>query len=140
MTAFFARRRKAREAGDVAALLADYAEDCVLEAPGAGSIVGRAAIEEWFRKAVALLPDLESDDEDLIVMEDRTFSDGVTEAVNQDEEDFGDDRLIAWAMAHRDQEPSTFVASLLAEVRSFCGDTVQGDDLTCLALRYSGAR
>jgi hypothetical protein len=69
-----------------------------------------------------------------------TFSDGVTEAVNRDEEEFSDDRLVSWAMAHRDQTPSTFVASLLEELRSFCGDTVQADDLTCLVLRYSGAR
>lgn len=368
MTAFFGRIREARDAGDVATVIAHYAEDCVLQTPGAGTIVGRAAIEQWYRKRVASFPDLQGHEEELIVMGERvvrlgtissqqprgalrsllggrpfttpviviylirnhkilqervvydysgillehvrkdlktaaqiqrallpvgrisgaryeafaesvpcrqiggdfvdffelphggfgfvlgdvagkgppaallaamlqgsfashiahggtpaeivgavnrvflrrgiesrfatvfyavlsedgrltscnaghnppivvgrhgtlrlqkggcvlgmfedapfeeetvqlepedvllTFSDGVTEAVNRDEEEFSDDRLVSWAMAHRDQTPSTFVASLLEELRSFCGDTVQADDLTCLVLRYSGAR
>ena len=43
MTAFFAGRTKKFTDGDIAGLVADYAEDCVLESPTAGTVVGRAA-------------------------------------------------------------------------------------------------
>src|SRR5262245_59927864 len=71
MTAFFARRRKVREAGDVPAIVADYAEDCVFESPAVGPITGRAAIEQMYRRRAALVPDLQGHEEDLIVMGER---------------------------------------------------------------------
>jgi ketosteroid isomerase-like protein len=43
---FFARRDEALERHDAATLAAGYAEDCVLESPIAGTVRGRAAVEQ----------------------------------------------------------------------------------------------
>ena len=47
MTAFFANRTKKAADRDIAGIVADYAEDCVLESPTAGRVVGRAAVEQY---------------------------------------------------------------------------------------------
>ena len=46
IAAMFERRRIALENQDVAALMADYADDCVVESPSAGTHTGKPAIEE----------------------------------------------------------------------------------------------
>src|SRR5215212_2686819 len=42
----FERRRLALESGDVATLMQDYADDCIVESPAAGKHSGKIAIEE----------------------------------------------------------------------------------------------
>ena len=64
------------------------------------------------------------------------FSDGVSEACNLAEEEFGDARIIAVAAAHLDPSPATLVEALIAEVRSHCGAAAQGDDITALVVAY----
>jgi serine phosphatase RsbU (regulator of sigma subunit)/pSer/pThr/pTyr-binding forkhead associated (FHA) protein len=66
------------------------------------------------------------------------FSDGVTEAFNADEEEFGDDRLIAVVDRRRGDPPQTIVDAIAAEVRAFSGSVAQGDDVTVAVLRYDG--
>ena len=48
------------------------------------------------------------------------FSDGVTEAMNAEGEEFTDDRLIACANAHRGEAPQQVLDALLADVHAFC--------------------
>jgi serine phosphatase RsbU (regulator of sigma subunit) len=65
------------------------------------------------------------------------FSDGVSEALNAREEEFGDGRIIAVASTHaKDPSAAGLVEALLAEVRSFAGGTAQGDDITALVVAY----
>jgi steroid delta-isomerase-like uncharacterized protein len=45
----FERRRLAQEGRDVATLLKDYADDCIVESPSAGVHTGKKAIEEAMR-------------------------------------------------------------------------------------------
>lgn len=66
------------------------------------------------------------------------FSDGITEALSADNQEFGDDRLLACVQAHRDLEPSALLDHILGVVRQFTLGTVQSDDLTGLVLRYTG--
>jgi steroid delta-isomerase-like uncharacterized protein len=63
----FARRRDARARGDAAALAADYAEDCVVESPWAGTVKGRAAIEQVSRQWYTAFPDVAYRDEELLI-------------------------------------------------------------------------
>ena|SRR5579872_6408577 len=49
LSVFFARRQRAFDALDAAALAADYASDCQLESPTAGLVRGRAAVEKVYR-------------------------------------------------------------------------------------------
>jgi sigma-B regulation protein RsbU (phosphoserine phosphatase) len=71
---------------------------------------------------------------DLIV----AFSDGVTEALNPAGEEFTDDRLLACVVANRGQSPQAVLDALLADVRAFCADATQSDDVTIVMVRYNG--
>jgi sigma-B regulation protein RsbU (phosphoserine phosphatase) len=71
---------------------------------------------------------------DLIVL----FSDGVTEAMNAQDEEFSDDRLIACANAHRGETPQQVLNALLADVHTFCAGEAQTDDITAVLVRYNG--
>jgi sigma-B regulation protein RsbU (phosphoserine phosphatase) len=66
------------------------------------------------------------------------FSDGVTEAMNAEGEEFTDDRLLACAEAHRGESPQQLLEALLADVHAFCAGAPQGDDVTVVLLRYNG--
>jgi sigma-B regulation protein RsbU (phosphoserine phosphatase) len=66
------------------------------------------------------------------------FSDGVTEAMNPQGEEFTDDRLIACAEAHRGESPQQVLDALLADVHAFCEGATQSDDVTAVLVRYNG--
>jgi len=66
------------------------------------------------------------------------FSDGVTEAMNSESEEFTDDRLIACANAHLGETPQQVLDALLADVHTFCAGEPQSDDVTAVLVRYNG--
>ena len=66
------------------------------------------------------------------------FSDGVSEAMNESEEEYGDDRLLAAVEAHRTHPPQALLDALLLDVRGFCGRATQNDDVTMVVVRYDG--
>jgi steroid delta-isomerase-like uncharacterized protein len=69
--ALFARRDQAWADRDVVTLAASYAENCVLESPTAGTIIGRVAIENVYRIWFSAFPDIKLDTEELLIMGDR---------------------------------------------------------------------
>jgi sigma-B regulation protein RsbU (phosphoserine phosphatase) len=66
------------------------------------------------------------------------FSDGVTEAMNGDGDDFGEPRLLDCLVAHRADEPSVMVQAVIDAVLAFCGDVTPFDDMAILVTRYDG--
>jgi sigma-B regulation protein RsbU (phosphoserine phosphatase) len=64
------------------------------------------------------------------------YSDGVTEAENPAEEQFGDERLERCLANCRLRRPEETVRSVLSEVRGFAAGAAQNDDITIVALRY----
>jgi serine phosphatase RsbU (regulator of sigma subunit) len=62
------------------------------------------------------------------------YSDGITEAFNQRDEEFGEERLLDVMTRARDQSPSHIVTTVLEEVRRFSGDR-QRDDVTFIVAR-----
>jgi sigma-B regulation protein RsbU (phosphoserine phosphatase) len=66
------------------------------------------------------------------------FSDGVTEALNADAIEFGEDRLLTCIDAHRGAKAAVLLDSVIDAVRAFTVGAEQSDDLTALVLRYSG--
>jgi steroid delta-isomerase-like uncharacterized protein len=68
------------------------------------------------------------------------FSDGVTDAVAPDGDDFGTDRLVASAAAARSSSPPEILARLFETVREFCGPVPPVDDVTMAVLRFTGLR
>jgi phosphoserine phosphatase RsbU/P len=57
------------------------------------------------------------------------YTDGIVEALNDEGEQFGESRLTATVLEHRDQPPGDLLAAILDEVQAFSGSE-QEDDLT----------
>ena len=66
------------------------------------------------------------------------FSDGVSEAMNEAGDEFSDDRLLACVESNRGAPPKVVLDNLLKDVRAFCGDAPQSDDVTIVMVRYDG--
>ncbi|MBI4266226.1 MAG: SpoIIE family protein phosphatase [Acidobacteria bacterium] len=93
-----------------------------------GLVLGLFADAVWEQEDVALSPG------DVIV----AFSDGVSEALNEANEEYTDDRLIACVQAHRDHPPQALLDGVVADLRRFCGAATPNDDVTLVVVRYEG--
>jgi serine phosphatase RsbU (regulator of sigma subunit) len=71
---------------------------------------------------------------DLILL----YSDGVTEAMNWDEELYGEKRLIELMHTLRDRPVYEIIAGILDSVNAFCQDAPRADDITLMAIRFNG--
>lgn len=65
------------------------------------------------------------------------YTDGVTEAMNEDGEEFGVERLQAVFASSPPSNPQQANEAVFSAVSEFAGDTPQSDDITCLALNRS---
>lgn len=92
-----------------------------------GLIVGLFDEATFEEETVRLEPD------DLLVV----FSDGISEATNKDDEEFGDKGIID-SVNRAEREPSAVLGHLFERLRAFTGDELQVDDMTALVLRYRG--
>ena len=63
------------------------------------------------------------------------FTDGLPEAENAREEEYGETRLLAAIAAGAATAPSELLKRLMAEVDLFVGSTPQHDDVTCLLVK-----
>jgi serine phosphatase RsbU (regulator of sigma subunit) len=65
------------------------------------------------------------------------YTDGVTEAFNDREEQFGEERLIDSLRFHRDQRPQALLQSVLEDLKQFSPHE-QHDDITLMVARCGG--
>jgi sigma-B regulation protein RsbU (phosphoserine phosphatase) len=63
------------------------------------------------------------------------FTDGVVEAENAQQSEYGEARLLAAIDAGTSVEPSELLQRIMAEVDRFVGTTPQHDDVTCMLLK-----
>jgi sigma-B regulation protein RsbU (phosphoserine phosphatase) len=63
------------------------------------------------------------------------FTDGVSEAMNDDNEEFGEDRIRDFIVVHRTLSPSDILSQLEEAVNHFCGREPNEDDSTVLIAR-----
>jgi len=63
------------------------------------------------------------------------FSDGVTEATNPDDEEFGDERLFECMRELAEQSAVSMLSGILGAVRGFVGDRPPSDDVTAVVAR-----
>jgi len=70
---------------------------------------------------------------DLIVM----FTDGVTEVINQREEEFGEERLVRIIRENRSAEAKQLINKINDALRRFTGGVHQNDDITLVVMRIS---
>ena len=61
------------------------------------------------------------------------FTDGVTEAMNGQQELFGEERLLALLTEHRDKPPRELLECIFTSLVQYRGDAPQSDDITMLA-------
>ena len=93
-----------------------------------GIVLGIAEHIELEEKCTALEP------ADVLVL----YTDGVTESINADEEEFGLARLTEVIQRTRQQNPTDIIEAINNEVMAFVGDMPQFDDFTLVALKRSG--
>jgi sigma-B regulation protein RsbU (phosphoserine phosphatase) len=63
------------------------------------------------------------------------FSDGISEAVNHDGEEFGEARVSELATANRDASSAELIEKILQKVGDFAGDRPQMDDMTLVVVQ-----
>jgi sigma-B regulation protein RsbU (phosphoserine phosphatase) len=107
-------------------------------------LVLKTAGEEWLETGgpvIGLLPNASYDSGtislapgDLVIV----CSDGVTEARNVANEEFGQHRLLSTLQGLHGQRPEVVLEKLVAAVKEFSRNAPQADDITILVLRYKG--
>ncbi|MDN7024332.1 PAS domain S-box protein [Methanoculleus sp. FWC-SCC1] len=90
-----------------------------------GIVLGAFENQEYFSRSLSIGPD------DLVVM----YTDGVTEAINAEEELFGTDRLTAIIRETARLPAQEILDRILSGVREFSGDMPQFDDITLLVIK-----
>jgi len=63
------------------------------------------------------------------------FTDGLVEAINARDEEYGEMRLLSAIEAGKSSEPNEMLRRLMSELDFFVGNTPQHDDVTCLLLK-----
>lgn len=66
------------------------------------------------------------------------YTDGVTEAMNEQGELFSENKLLELAAKHKDDNSETIIAAVMDAVREHAQGAQQSDDITMLCLRFLG--
>jgi serine phosphatase RsbU (regulator of sigma subunit) len=87
-----------------------------------------------------LWPNLEFTGESIDNLRGRTlflYTDGLNEAENNLQEQFGDKRLLSFFQSRSNEDCQQIISQMNATVSSFVGDAEPSDDLTMLCLKIS---
>jgi phosphoserine phosphatase RsbU/P len=87
--------------------------------------VGLFCVEDFPSRRLALAPG------DALLL----YTDGLTEAFDDEGEQYGMERLIATAVAHAGEAPRALVAACLDDLAAFLGSARRSDDITVMAIR-----
>ncbi len=66
------------------------------------------------------------------------YTDGVPEAVNNDEKQYGTERMLAVLNSEKDSSMQDVLLAVKSDIDSFAGEADQFDDITMLGFRYNG--
>ena len=66
------------------------------------------------------------------------FTDGVNEAENKIQEQFGNEKLVSFLKAHASNTPREIIEGTYAEVLRHADGATQSDDITLMCIKYSG--
>jgi sigma-B regulation protein RsbU (phosphoserine phosphatase) len=116
-------------AGHDAPLLYKGHSQTVTPVKSPGMVVGIDSGNVFDRITVDFAVPLERDD--CLIL----YTDGVTEALNNDGDEFGLDRMIQSVRASATDGAQTVVKRVIEEVRNFTGSSPQHDDITLIAIR-----
>ena len=116
-------------AGHDAPLLYKGHSQTVTPVKSPGMVVGIDSGNVFDRLTVDFAVPLERDD--CLIL----YTDGVTEALNTDGDEFGLDRMIQSVRASATDGAQTIVKRIIEDVRNFTGSVPQNDDITLIAIR-----
>jgi sigma-B regulation protein RsbU (phosphoserine phosphatase) len=116
-------------AGHDAPLLYKRQSQTVTPIKSPGMVVGIDSGNVFDRLTADFAVPLERDD--CLVL----YTDGVTEALNSDGDEFGIDRMIQSVRASATDGAQTIVKRIIEDVRNFTGSFPQNDDITLIAIR-----
>jgi sigma-B regulation protein RsbU (phosphoserine phosphatase) len=116
-------------AGHDAPLLYERQSQTVTPIKSPGMVVGIDSGNVFDRLTADFAVPLERDD--CLVL----YTDGVTEALNSDGDEFGIDRMIQSVRASATDGAQTIVKRIIEDVRNFTGSFPQNDDITLIAIR-----
>jgi serine phosphatase RsbU (regulator of sigma subunit) len=116
-------------AGHLAPILMRGNRPTCLRLDEGGPVLGLLPGAKFETGSVELEPD------DLLVL----YSDGLVEAVNQQDEQFGEERVLALVQQHRHLSATQLRDRILRAAQAFTGNAELEDDRTLLVLRYTGA-
>ena len=116
-------------AGHDAPLLYKQQSQTVTPVKSPGIVVGIDSGSVFDRLTTDFAVPLERDD--CLVL----YTDGVTEALNSEEDEFGLDRMIQSVRASANDGAQTIVKRIIEDVRNFTGSVPQNDDITLIAIR-----
>lgn len=68
------------------------------------------------------------------------YTDGVPEAINKDNEQFGTGRMLEVLNQNNDADPKTILTRMKEEIDAFAVDVPQFDDTTMLCFHYKGVK
>ena len=66
------------------------------------------------------------------------YTDGITEANNNYEGFYGEERLKTIINKHKDENLNEIIDEIIKDLDKFCNSQEQFDDMTMLLLRYTG--
>jgi phosphoserine phosphatase RsbU/P len=93
-----------------------------------GPVVGLLPFAPYTEQTLTLEPG------DLLVL----YTDGISEAMTHDDEEWGEERMIAAAVKVRDQSAEEILQSIFAATDAFTAGAPQHDDMTLLVLKLEG--
>ena len=95
-----------------------------------GPIIGALPSMNYVSRVVKLEPG------DLIFL----FTDGLSEAMNEEEHEYGEERICDMLVAHRNEPPDRIVEVILEDVRTFDPTDPPRDDTTIIAIKMDNDR
>ena len=116
-------------AGHDAPLLYKQQSQTVTPVKSPGMVVGIDSGNVFDRLTVDFAISLERDD--CLVL----YTDGVTETLNAEEDEFGLDRVIQAVRARANDGAQAIVKKIIQDVRDFTGSLPQNDDITLIVIR-----
>ena len=84
------------------------------------------------------LPDSDFEDEKISVKKNDViviYSDGISEAMNESEEEYGEERLTELISNHLEDSPDKIIENILSDVNVFVGKASQWDDMTLMIIK-----
>ena len=100
----------------------------VLRLEAGGPVVGLLPGAAYKQDAIDLLPG------DIFL----GYTDGVSEAMNHDEDEWGEEGMIASAQAHANLDSATIIDCIIAGADAFADGAEQHDDMTLLVMKLKG--